>query len=224
MNLLEISKKRKATKAYNSKKISKKDLNYIFEVTNTSPTSMGLEAWRVISLRDNDIKEKLKENFVFNGDRFMQSSDAILFITKTKEWFFKKENNDLKNRIKRNLEASSKELNLEEPTNEKINEMLDFISKSDHGNNGKDLTEWSKRQAYIASSFTMLAAIEKGINSTPLEGFNFDTNKKLKELNLIDEDETLSIVILLGYIDGVKNPTYGKVQLRENVESKFKII
>ncbi len=224
MNLLEISKKRKATKSYNDKKINKNDLDYIFEVTNTAPTSMGLEGWRVISLRDQNVKEKLKENFVFNGERFMQSSDAILFVTKTKEWFLDKDNKDLKKRVKRNLDSISKEYNIESPTEEKVLEMMDAIAKSDHGNNNNDLTEWSKRQAYIASSFTMLAAMEKGINSTPVEGFDSKINKKLRELKLINDDEVLSIVILLGYIDGVKNPTYGKIQLREKIESKFKIV
>ncbi len=223
MELLEIAKKRKATKEYNGKKIDLDTLNYIFEVINTAPTSMGLEHWRVISLRDNKLKEKLKDTFLFNDKRMMQSSDALIFITKTKEWFDTK-NKELKSKVERTYKAVDQEYGTSTLSEEQVNNTLNYIHNADHGNNNKDLTEWSKRQAYIASGYAMLAAMEKNINSTPLEGFSKELTEKLRNENLIDKNENVAIVILLGYIDGVEHPTHGKIQLREKVENQFKII
>lgn len=220
MNLLNIAKQRKATKSYNiNKKISKKDLQYIFEVTNTAPTSMGLEHWRVISLRDNKIKKHLAIHFGKNKDKFLESSDALIFVTKTKEWF-KLGNPEIQRKVKRTFKSISDEYGTE-TSNSQIEEFEKYIVTADHGNNNNDLTEWSKRQAYIASSFTMLAAMEKEINSTPVEGFTKDLNDGLKTLKLISDKEVVSIVILLGYIDGVEHPTHGPKQLRDDVSKKF---
>lgn len=223
MNLLEIASKRKATKNFNDKKlISKEDLNYIFKVINTAPTSMGLEQWRVISLRDKKIKKELLDNFGVNKNKFFDSSDALLFITKSKNWF-KPGNKIIQEKVDRMFDSIDNEFNIKTSTNEKT-KLEHYIYSGDHGNNNHDLTEWSKRQAYIASSYAMLSSMEKGINSTPVEGFDSKTNEKLRELNLINENESLSIVVLLGYIDGVEHPTHGKKQLRDKVENKFKIV
>lgn len=222
MNLLEIASSRRATKAYNGKKVSQSDLKYIFEVTNTAPTSIGLEQWRVISFRDDVIKQKLGKFFKFNKDRFLKSSDALVFITKQKEWF-KPGNKVLQSKINRMIKAIEQEFGTKTSINE-LYEREKFIYETDHGWNNHNLTEWSKRQAYIASAFTMLAAKEIGINSTPVEGFDYKLNEQLIKMNLMKEDEVISLVVLLGYSDGLKHSTYGKKQLREEVKDKFKII
>ena len=43
MNLLEIATSRRTCKLYSDKKIPQDVLNYIFEVTNKAPSSMGME-------------------------------------------------------------------------------------------------------------------------------------------------------------------------------------
>lgn len=224
MELLKIAKERRATKNYNPDKlIDLKTLNYIFEVTNTAPTSIGLEQWRVLDIRDKKVKEELLP-FINEGNRkrFLDSSDAVFFITKKESWF-NKDNKVLEARLKRNLKGAEETFN-KTFTEEEIKSTIDYIVKGDHANNNHDFDEWSKRQAYIASAYTMLAAIEKGVKSTPVEGFQMKLNDLLREKKLMDNDEALSVIVLLGYIDGVQYPYIGHHQRREEVKDKFKII
>lgn len=220
MELYEIAKRRKATKIYNPNKIiDKKTLIEIFEIINTAPTSMGLEHWRVLSLRDKEIKKDLSKYLKYNDKRFIDCSDALIFIVKGKE-YFKSNNKDLIRKVNRSSDAVEKEFN-KTVSKEEREKTLSFIEKTDHGNNDSNYTEWSKRQAYIAASYALLAAESKKINSTPVEGFEKELKDGLKKLNLIDEHEEISIIVLLGYVDGIEKPTIGKVQLRDSIEENF---
>ncbi len=238
MELKDIATRRRATKAFSSKKISKNDLEYIFEITNSAPSSMGIDSWRVIDVRDEDLKNKIVEGFSeFNKDRFLSSSDAIIFVSKT-EKFYKKDNSELREIVKRNLTHWKSTFNAK-PTDEDIDSNLEYIESADHGNvlsnlneeqqkhlkeNRVYVTEWSKRQAYIASSFTMLAAKEKDIDSLPVEGFNYELTNILANEGLLDKDiEVVSLIILLGYKDTEKVYELGKGQKRPELKERFKV-
>ncbi len=221
-DLLEIASIRRATKSYSDKKIEQDKLQYIFDVTNTAPTSIGLEQWRVINLEDQDLKVKLAPHTLMNKKRWMEASSAIIFVTKT-ESFFKQNTEELTKKVTRYMQAVADEYNV--PLNmEEVKNTVNYIQTANHGNNDYNWTEWSKRQAYIASAYTMLAATEQGIESTPVEGFDGNFIEACHTEGLIEADETISIIILLGYTDGVEHPHYGDKQLREPVAKKFKTI
>ncbi len=233
MKLKDIATTRRATKVFNAeKKVPEKELNEIFEIINSTPSSMGLDAWRVLDIRSQEIKEKIVDGFSdFNKDRFMFSSDALIFISK-KEKYFTKDSTQLREKIEKNLTHIKSQFN-EVPSKEEIDGTLAYIEATDHGNvlsdkvnpNREDrtyITEWSKRQAYIGAAYAMLAAKEKNIDSLPMEGFSYELTKKLSELNLIDiETEVVSIVIALGYKDETKVYELGKGQIRPDIKERF---
>ncbi len=226
MNLLQIATKRRATKSYNSELlIDQKDLKYIFEVTNTAPTSIGLELWRAISLRDKNVKAKLAMHTIKNEKSFMNSSDVIIFVTKT-ESFIRNNQEFIANRAKRYLSTINDEFGLDvsKIDEEKVNSIKNYVVSVDHGNNEFNYTEWSKRQAYIAAAYAMLAAQELEISSTPAEGFTKEFIEALKKENLIEADETVALLVFLGYTKNMEHPHYGKKQSRDSVDLKFKII
>lgn len=223
MSFLKTAKKRRSTKIYNDELIELKKLNYIFEFTNTAPSSMNLEPWRVISIRDKYLKDISKEYFFEeNQKRYVDCSDALIFVSKTKEWFLNR-NPEILAKVRRNMNQIAKEYGTPTNDEEKINNFLNYISTADHGNNDNDYTEWSKRQAYLASSFSMLAATESGINSTPIEGFSKKFDDFLKSEKLIKDDEVVAIVILLGYIKNAKHAIIGDKQLRQPIFEKFQV-
>ncbi len=218
-NLLEIAAIRRATKNYNHQKIDPKNLQYIFEVTNTAPTSMGLEQWRVINLEDETIKTKLQPYTMMNKKRWMQASNALVFVTKT-EAFFKNNKEALTEKMVRYSTAVAKEYNTSLDMSE-VEKTVQYIQTANHGNNDYNFTEWSKRQAYIASAYTMLAATELGLGSTPMEGFDENFIQMFHQENLISKDETIALVVLLGDTTGVEHAHNGDKQLRVPTKTKF---
>lgn len=230
MDLLTKIKKRKATKEYNpNKKIAQETLKYIFNFINSAPTSMGIEHWRLLSIRSLDVKKKIVDGFMEgNKQKFLDSSDAFIFITKNKEWFRDEKNHaELQKIIKAKSKAYMEEFSLKS-SSEKINQIIeDEIKSLRTGRNLNvlvdDITEWSKRQAYIALGYTLVIATLKEINSTPMEGFT----EKLKELllkeKLITKEESVAVCCLLGYIDNTKHPTIGNKQLRVDSKEKFTV-
>lgn len=228
MNLLNQLKNRKATKAYNStEKIDQKTLKYIFEFINTAPTSMGVEHWRLIDIKDKDLRKRILPGFMEgNKQKFLDSSDALIFITKNKTWFLNPKNQTkLTDLIRRKSEAFVKEFKLK-ATKEEILEKINLeIESLRTGKNLNvlvdDITEWSKRQAYIALGYALVAASSKDIHSTPMEGFTNDLARLLIKENLISEDESVAVCLLMGYIDDTKHPTIGKGQIRIDIKEKF---
>lgn len=243
MELKDIATRRRATKAFSSKKISKNDLEYIFEITNSAPTSIGLDSWRVIDANSEELKQKIVEGFAeSNRERFLSSSDAIIFVSK-REKFYTKENKDFRGIVERNLTHWKSSFNAK-PSKEDIDSMVEYIESADHGNIISEsinralkyegsvyfkedrfyITEWSRRQAYIAAGYTMLAAKEKDIDSLPVEGFSHKLTEILVEENLIDEEtEVVTLVILLGYKDTEKVYELGKGQKRPELKERFKV-
>ncbi len=219
--LIDIAKRRRTNKKYDeNKKISQEDLDYIMQVTNSAPTSMGLQAWRIINLKSQEQRKKYIDGInIFNQDSYLKASDIFVYITKKSNWFNKK-NEELISVLRDMTFKIIKHLNDSDEIDEKnFQERLSYIQNGDHGNNG-DLTEWSKRQAYIVMAFTLLAATELNIETTPVEGFN----KKLEEMMLkdgiINEDESVTLITFLGYSSSEKK-YISKEQLRVDWKSKI---
>ena len=60
MSLLENLQWRHAVKAYDpTKKVAKEDLNRILEAARLAPTSSGLQPFRIISVENQELKEKM---------------------------------------------------------------------------------------------------------------------------------------------------------------------
>lgn len=202
-NLLTLSRNRFATKEYNNQKITKKDLNYLFEVTNNAPTSLGIENWRMINLSTKKIKNEVVMFFQMNKTRFLESSNTILFVVKTVD-AFNYDNPWLKDRAKSILLKPDQTFGTNKANDPTENQkMLDYII------NQKPTTEWSIRQAYIALGFLLLAATELKINSTPAEGFDQELTTYLFNKGYIAADEMVCVACLLGYAEGRKHPMYG---------------
>ncbi len=220
--LLDIAKERRATKVYNGKLISSEDLQYIFEVTNTAPTSMGAEAWRVLNIRDKVLKTKLEPFFLFNASCMATASDVAIFITKKSEAFY--DTPWIKTRILNLLQEVDQTFGTNKVNDpEEIYKLMEFYKTHDSGDNGRNHTEWSKRQSYIALGYMMLAAKELGIDSTPVEGFvGADLNDFLLANKLMEDNENVSVIALLGYSASIeKHPFLGIKQTRIPVSEKF---
>ncbi len=218
-NLLKIGIERRATKKYiKDKIIPREDIDKLYEFVKTAPHSIGMELCRIINISSNSkFKESIASHLKStNKDRAMDASDLVILVTKT-ENFFSKKNKEFTNRMK---DITKYHLGLNKKPYilgmEKI-----FISqflKGSFANQQNNNEEWSSKQAYIQLAYILLGAASLNINTTPLEGFESSINEHLKNIDLIKDDEKVSLCVLMGYADKNDPKTFtGDKQFRKPI-------
>jgi nitroreductase/dihydropteridine reductase len=117
-----------------------------------TPTSFGLQPYKVIAIRDPVLKEKLRA--VSYGQTQVTDCDTLfVFCVRT----------DVEERAEKYLAASGAE------SMRPI--LMDFLKKKNY-DGIKTQTVWSTHQAYLALGFALAAAAEAEIPSCPMEGFD----------------------------------------------------
>ncbi|RDU36983.1 NAD(P)H-dependent oxidoreductase [Neobacillus piezotolerans] len=184
---------RHATKHFdNSKKISEEDFNYILEAGRLSPSSLGFEPWKFLIVQNPEIRERLKEVSLGAVSQLDTASHFIIILSRTdvrydSEYIFEHMKNVQK----------------------MPDEIMEFVSNAlkdtqearETINNERALYDWSSKQSYIAMANMMTSAALIGIDSCPMEGFNYDEVENiLKEENLIKgENWKPSVMVAFGY-------------------------
>ncbi len=158
-NIINSLNWRYAVKEFDTnKKVSNEDLNTLLEAINLTPTSIGLQMYKVVVVESQDLKEKLKEAS-YNQAQLTTCSHVLVFCT------LNVPSDDYVNQYI-NYMAQVRSLN---PDNlQGYKEMsLSFMN----GMSKTDLEEWKARQTYIALGNLMTTAAEMRIDACPMEGF-----------------------------------------------------
>lgn len=185
MNLQEILNWRYATKKYISKKVSTAQINEILEAIRLSPSSAGLQPYKVIVVENEAIKNKLQAAS-FNN-QVSSSSHLLVFAAYEKI---------TAQQIDAYLDLV---VEVREVSQESVVEMRNKLKGYFLNLTKEEGFTWAARQTYIALGTGIIAAANLQIDSTPMEGFNpaeFDAILGLQEKGL------KSVVLLaLGYRD-----------------------
>ncbi len=219
--LLELGSTRRSTKQYDKElRIPREDIDKIYAFVRTAPHSIGMELTRFININpDSELKQGIAEHLKgANTERAMDASDLVIVVTKTEE-FFDKKNSEFKDRMKEitkyHLSQNKKPYVI---GMEKI-----FIKQFLNGAqcNQKDKNEeWSSRQSYIQLAYLLLGAASLNINTTPLEGFEPSITDYLREIGLISNTEKVTLCALMGYIsENTPKPYIGNEQFRKSIEN-----
>lgn len=175
MSLIEKLQKRSAIKNFDAtKKLTKVQLDQLLDAVRLAPSSLGLQAYRVLVVEDAEIREKLRE--ASHGQaQLTQSSQVIIFAIE------KELDKDYGNYY---LDLIAKTRGIGREHLAGFEQMVQGTIAS--------LTEeqkinWSTKQAYIALGVLLTAAAEMGIDACPMEGFDagkYDEILGLKEKGL----------------------------------------
>jgi nitroreductase len=176
---------RYATKAYNTnKKLTEDQVNTLIESIRLSPSSYGLQPYKVIDVETPEIREKLKAA-AWNQTQITDASQLLVFAVPT----------DLSDQhVDTFIENVSKTRVV---TVESLKEYSDMIKGPINSRTPDQRKEWSAKQAYIALGILLKTAADMQVDSTPMEGFDsvqFDDILGLKEKNL-----TSVVACTLGY-------------------------
>lgn len=198
MSFLDNLNWRYATKEFDTKKgVLKKDLEKILYSIKMAPTSMGLQAFKVLVISDQKIKNKLKP-ITNNQNQTNTCTYLLVFCSNT----------DLQSRIDSYVDAIRKAGGSNE-------EKLIALKKSRETfaakKSSQELIDWSTKQVYITLGFAMAACAELKIDSCPMEGFN--KSKMDKELNLTNNLKS-QVLLPIGY--RLKNPKKEKFRFPDD--------
>jgi nitroreductase len=176
---------RYATKKYDpTKLISQENLDVLLEAIRLSPSSYGLQPYKIMLIESKEIREKLKP-YSWNQSQITDASHLIVFCT------YREMTDDL---IDKQADLMEKTRNLEQG---KLQGFATFVKAKVHEKSDMEQTDWNARQAYIALGILLQSAAQLRIDATPMEGFEPDKYNEILCLNHRNLNATL--VCALGY-------------------------
>jgi nitroreductase len=164
--------------------IEKSDFDELLEIIRLSPSSFGMEPWRIKVIRDKNLRAKLRE-LCWNQPQITQCSELVVFTVDTKS--LKPDTEYVKNMFLRRGLSN-------EATATYIGVYTNYLSPI--VNDEKLFENWCAKQCYIAAANLMSAAAIKQIDSCPIEGFEKESVEKLLELKNGDK---LALMVALGF-------------------------
>jgi nitroreductase len=175
MDILKQLHWRYATKQFNpNKKLNSEQLNTLLEAINLTPTSFGLQHFKVIVIENKEIREKLKAA-AFDQPQISDASHLIIFVAKNNI-----SNTHIDEFIKRI--ATKRGLKFED-----LEEYEAMMKGKINRTPAEKLFIWASKQCYIGLGFLLSTAAQLGIDTCPMEGFDpekVDEILGLKEKNL----------------------------------------
>ena len=187
MDFLELMQNRYTTKHYDeSKKVSSEDFNTILEALRLTPSSVNLQPWKFFVAGDEKSKDKMRPCIMnFNVPRYDAATQALFICSykKVDEAYFAKvlQKEEVDGRIPdENIKAA------QDQSRHKFTNM-----HTDH------MAHWTGKQSYMALATAMYAAASLGIDTTALEGVDFEKADEL--LGIKDSNLTCQVVLIFGY-------------------------
>ena len=182
-----------ATRYYDpTRKISKEDFDYILELGRLSPSSVGSEPWQFLVVQNPELRQALKP-FCWGMATQLDDASHVVVILANKNMRYDSE--DFRaNLVRRGL------------TEEQIQANMAIYQRfqTEHINvleNDRTLFDWASKQTYIALANMMTGAALIGIDSCPIEGFNYaEVNRILAQTGAYDTDKyAVSVAVTFGY-------------------------
>lgn len=210
MTLLKHLKWRYATKKYDpTRKVSQEDLEKIVEAIRLTPTSSGLQQFRLLVITNQELKEQIVP-IAFGQQIVAECSHLLVFAA----W-----DRYTEERIVGMYDFITTER--EQPA-DRYDAYKERLKARYLPQTAEENFEHTARQAYIGLGLAMAQAAELQIDCTPMEGFD---NAKLDELLDLASDGLKSVLMLpIGYRDAEGDWLVGQKKVRKSVEEFVKEI
>jgi len=185
MSLIEKLQWRSAIKNFDhTKKISPEKINELLDAVQLSPSSAGLQPYRVLVVEDAETRAKLLGH-AYNQAQITDASAVIVFAAETQV------DADL---VKKYIDLIASVRQIDRSTLEGFENV---INGGINSRTAEENITWAHKQAYIALGVLLTAAADLQIDACPMEGFSpaaFDEVLGLKEKGL-----TTSVIAAVGY-------------------------
>ncbi len=184
MNLLQQLNWRYATKIFDpSRSVNGEDIAYLKEAVRLSPSSYGLQPYRVLVIHNRDLQERLVEAS-YGQRQVADASHVFVFCN-----------------IRLDRQAVDDYMQLIKKQRGTPDDVLDAKAARLWGKisemGAEKSAEWAARQSYIAMTQLLIACAEKKIDSCPIEGF--EPEKYSGILGLEEKGLYPVLVVPVGY-------------------------
>lgn len=163
-----------------TRQVAQDDLEFILEVGRLSPSSIGMEHWKFIVTRRQELKDALRQACM---DQPQLSTCSVVMVILAKTADLAPDSEYVRTMLRR----------LDMPEAE-YQGMLDFYHQFVAST---DITAWSVAQCHIAAANMMTAAASIGIDSCPIGAFEPSAVQQLLELDA--ERYAVALLLPLGY-------------------------
>ena len=194
--MLEIFNRRYACKKYDKTKVvSDEDFMAIIEAGRLSPSSFGLEPWKFILVKNEEMLNDMRE-FAWGAINSLNGASHIVMVLARKgvtgdSEYFEKIGKEIKNISEENLKIRKEFFTKFQKEHFKLLE------------SERALFDWASKQTYITMVNMMNMAAALGIDSCAIEGFNKEMAEKyFSEKGVFDLKEYgISYFVSFGYRD-----------------------
>ena len=182
---IENLHKRYATKEFDlSKKVTKEDLENIIEVFRLTPSSFGLQPWKLFVVENKEIKQKIMENS-WNQKQVWENSYLLVFAKKSEI------NADL---VEKYISKTTEVNWIEKSNLDWYKQMiLSFVENTSK----EELDTWAREQVFLALGNVMAYLSEKNIDSCAIWGFSKAAVNEI--LNLKEKGFESVVLLPIGY-------------------------
>ena len=208
MTLIDKLNWRYATKRMNGTKVPQEKIDRILEAIRLSPTSFGLQPFKVIVVEDPALRERIY-NEACQQPQIKEASHILVFAANKK--VTAAQIDDYMNRI-----ASTRAI--------PVGALAGFRAAFDGtvAGTAEQNFVWTARQAYIAFGVGIVAAANEDVDATPMEGFNPEALDKV--LGLAEENLGSTTILTLGYRDDANDSLVHSAKVRKSKSAMFEFI
>ena len=171
--LTTLWQRRAATRAYDpAKKISDSDFEAILQAGRLSPSSVGSEPWQFLVVQNRELRAQLKPVSWGMATQVDDASHLVVILAK------------------KNARYDSPFFDAHFQIHD-----ADILASE------RSVFDWACKQTYIAMANMMTAAAALGIDSCPIEGFDYaEVNRILSGAGCFDAQEWgVSVMLTFGY-------------------------
>jgi len=154
-----------------TKQIPDETMRYILEAGRTSPSSFGMEPWKFLVIRNEEMKAKLRP-LCWNQPQITTCSDLVVILAAIES-------------VRPQSGIPEKRFARRPLPQEQIDAYMDLYGNflADTFSTDEKTFCWTARQTYIALANMMTAAAYEQIDSCPIEGFEKENVEKLLEVD-----------------------------------------
>lgn len=193
-DILAAFRTRHAAKTFDpSRKISEDDFNFIMETARLSPSSLGYEPWKFLVVQNAELREEIRAVSFGAQGQLPTASHFVILLAR----------NDART-YSDYVQQHMVEIQKVPP------ETWTRMSQAYHGfqqdglklfENDRALFDWAGKQTYIALGNMLTAAAQIGIDSCPIEGFDYErVNEILDREGLLENGAYgVSVMAAFGY-------------------------
>ena len=205
MSLINQLNWRYATKRMNGTKVPQEKVDKILEAIRLTPTSFGLQPFKVIVIENEALREQIFNN-ACKQPQIKEASHVLVFAANKKV---------SQNQVDEYIANIAATRGLPVDALEGFKAMFAGVVNGDAQQN----FVWTARQAYIAFGIGIVAAAAEEVDATPMEGFSAEALDTI--LGLSEQNLSAVTVLTLGYRDVVNDNLASAKKVRKSAEQLF---